>query len=120
MNDLEQSEQKDSHTPTPWIQRGESVVANKPMMGAYSEESVLSLVRPPNERLANAALIVGAVNSYESLKSRVHELEGALKRLWKSSRFVPTEGDCHKGFWTVDEDVLQEARAALKKGDTQV
>ena len=56
------------HTPLPWITRGERVVAHRPhVTGGYNEESVLSLTRPPAERLANVHLIVRAVNSHAAL-----------------------------------------------------
>jgi hypothetical protein len=49
-------------TERPWIRRGESVVTNRPMLGAYNETSVGSLERPLAERLTNARLIALAVN----------------------------------------------------------
>lgn len=66
------------HTPGPWIQRGEIVVTNRPMLGAYNEVSVVSLERPVEERLANARLIAAAPDMLQALLEVVYAVSGEL------------------------------------------
>lgn len=57
-------------TPRPWVQRGETVTAHRPhVTGEYNEESIFALSRPPDERRANATLIVRAVNTFDEAKA---------------------------------------------------
>jgi hypothetical protein len=63
-------------TPGPWIQRGESVVTNRPMLCAYNETSVFSFKRPFAERLANAAFIVRACNAHDELVAALRDVMG--------------------------------------------
>ena len=78
-------------TPTPWTQRGEEVVTNKPMLGAYNEESVLSTSRPPQERIANAAYIVRACNAHQALVEALEDVQLAL--LARADDLADSESD---------------------------
>lgn len=87
--------EKTTHTPGPWVARGTQITAHRPhTCGGYNEESVISLVRPTEERVANLRLMASAP-----------DLLAACERLLRSFHPITAQ----------DSDDYKAARAAIAK-----
>lgn len=80
------------HTPTPWHISGfeqEAGGASRVIMGSDNFSIAHVMDRTPAENEADAALIVDAVNSYESLKAALVLAEDVLSRYPFSTALWP-------------------------------
>lgn len=86
------------HTPTPWTLTPKPHASWIGKIGNNAGDPQLWSVEtdyPKGDKLADAELIVAAVNSHERLTARVAELEGALRDLLQNGALVAVEGcDC--------------------------
>ncbi len=117
--DAELEQQEPQHTPPPWyatgtyhsppphgfycspveVEQGASHIAGSGNIVAYAYG------KTPEEAIANAALIVRAVNAHE-------ELVGALRGLVRALRSMPPPASQALGLITIIE-AMQEAQATL-------
>lgn len=79
------SAQEGAHSPLPWHAASLTIQdANGNNVG------LMNLARPQRDSIANAALIVQAVNTAAAKDARIKELEGALGRLLRHPIGVST------------------------------
>jgi len=101
------------HTPTPWTKNNKGEIGPRFRSDDQSDGMLdpVAEVMFGDNREANAAFIVEAVNNHEDLKARVKELEEFLRELQtRRTRYVRGENID----WSVTDD---ELRLLLAKGE---
>ena len=102
-----------AHTPTPWRVETECWIPWEGAIGILphdlDEDNAIAWTASGDTALANAALIVEAVNNFEALKALHHSFRAADEIDWQHlMSFLPDSG--HGKFWKA---VFAEVRSAL-------